>query len=198
MIGNLAAIDFPAATVLPPDNRARVLGVDYERGAPEGALDVRVRDRTYLSRVVSGAFEVSSDGSTWTEVLNVPGASRNFTFSFDALMRPVVAYQLGDDATAPAERDTYLYWYDNTIPGFTTLALPAAVSPFLHYDFSVDSASGVGEVLLFYIRGTTVYYRKQNDRFTIEHTFGALPAGKTRLTGVGLGTNWRLHVRCGR
>lgn len=198
MIGNLAAIDLAPSRMLSPDDRARVLGVDYERGAPEGAPDIRIRDRTYLSRVVAGAFEVSSDGTTWTEVLNVPGASKNFTFSFDALMRPVVAYQLGDDATSPAARDVYLYWYDNTIPGFTTLALPVAVSPFLHYDYSVDSASGVGEVLLFYIVGSDVRYRKQNDRFTIEYTFGQLPAGKTRITGVGMGTNWRLHVRCGR
>lgn len=188
----------PVAQLVPPDNRARVLGVDADRGAPSGAADITRRTATYLSRVVGASFQVSDNGVDWVEVLNVPGASKGFTFTFDQNMRVLVAYQLGDDSTSPAQRTAYLYWYDNTIPGFTTINIGACVSPFLTFDYHVDSSLAGAEALLFYIRSGVVYYRRQADRFTIEYTFGNLPASKTRLTGVGLGTNWRLHVRCGR
>lgn len=188
----------PAASLLPPDNRARVLGVDAELGAPEGALDISKRSATYLSRVSGTAFQVSSDAVNWTTVLDVPGASKGFGFSFDANMRPMVAYQLGDDATSPAQRAIYLYWYDNTVPGFVTLTLGAGVSPFLSFDYPVNSSAQGAECLLAYIRNGTVYYRRQTDRFTIEYTVGAMPAGRTRITGFGLARNWRLQIRCGR
>lgn len=198
MISALAATAAAPARMLSPDDRVRTLGVDYERGAQEGATDLKVRDRVYTSRAQDGEFQVSSDGASWTTILNVAGASAGFSFTFDALMRPVVVYQLGDDVTAPAQRAMHLYWYDNTLPGFTTLPLGVGVSPFLHFDYSVDSGVGVGEVVLFYIRDGMVYLRRQADRFTVETAFGAMPQGRTRITGVGLGTNWRLHVRCGR
>lgn len=190
-------VQLPAA-IVPPDNRARVLGVDAEKGAPAGVEDITRRTATYLSRRVGDLFQISDDGEVWTTVHTVAGASKGFTFSFDQNMRVLVAYQLGDDTTSPAQRTGYLYWYDNTLPGFTTIDIGACVSPFLFFDFATDSSAAFAEVLLFYIRSGTVYYRRQSDRFTIEYTAAPLPAGKTRITGVGMGTNWRLHVRCGR
>lgn len=184
--------------IVTPDNRARVLGIDAERGAPAGAVDITKRNAVYLSRRVGDDFQISDDATNWITVHNVAGASTGFTFSFDANMRVAVAYQLGDDATSPAQRTGYLYWFDTTIPGFTTINIGSCVSPFLYFDFPIDSSVPHAEMLLFYIRSGTVYWRRQSDRFTVEYTAGALPAGKTRITGVGMGLNWRLQVRCGR
>lgn len=186
------------ATIVAPDNRARVLGVDAERGAPAGSMDITKRNAIYLSRVIGDAFQISDDATNWTTVHTVAGASKGFTFSFDQNMRPAVAYQLGDDATSPSQRAGFLYWFDNAIPGFTTLSLGSCVSPFLYFDFPTDAAAAFSEMLVFYVRDNVVYYRRQSDRFTIEYTAAPMPAGKTRITGVGIGTNWRLQVRCGR
>lgn len=186
------------STIVAPDNRARVLGVDAERGAPAGSVDITRRTAIYASRLVGEDFEISDDGVNWTSVHTVPGVSSGFTFSFDQNMRVAVAYQLGDETTAPAQRGGYLYWFDNAIPGFTTIALGPCVSPFLFFDFATDAAAVFAEMLLFYARDGVIHYRRQSDRFTIEYTAGPIPAGKTRITGVGMGANWRLHVRCGR
>lgn len=183
----------PKTSMLNPDNKGRVDGVDWELGAPQGASDLTVRGSVWKSRLVGNTVEVSNDLTTWVPLITIANIDpATFTFSFDLAMRGMISYRLIGSS------DIKLYWYDTTIPGNTTLTVTNAVSPFLTYDYPFDGSLLGAEVLWFYLRGTSVLFRRQSERFTVERTFSTLPSGQTKITGAGMGRNWRVHVRFGR
>lgn len=182
-----------AGGLLLPDSKSRVNGVDWELGAPQGATDITRRTRTWKSRLNGTVVEVSEDDVVWSPVLTVPNIEfSSFTFSFDLAMRPIVSYRLNSST------DYKLYWYDTTIPGYTTITVPSVTSAFLTFDYPLDGSLAGAEVVWFYTNAGRCKYRRQSDRFTVEYDFGAIPSGLTRVTGAGLGRNWRMHVRFGR
>lgn len=193
IVGRLAVANAPSSSLLPPDDRARVNGEDWELGAPAGAADLSERLSTWKARINGANVEVSNNLVDWQLLLALPGVDpASFTYSFDQNMRGMISYQL------TGSTDIKLYWYDLTIPGYTTITVANAKSPFLTFDFPFDSSVSGAGVMWYYIRGTTVYCRMQSDRFTIEYTFGTVPSGRTQITGAGMGNNWRIHLRFGR
>jgi hypothetical protein len=187
--------DAPKAPVLPPDNKGRSGGVDWERGAEQSLTDLTVRDQVWRSRVLmpSGEVQVTQDQVTWVPALTEPDIDiKTVSFSFDLNMRPFVAYKLIGGTSS------MLYWFDGTIPGYATLTVTDVESSYLVFDFPFKADADGAEVLWFYVVGDQCLYRRQSDRFTIEHTFGTVPAGRKKITGVGMSRNWRLHVRFGK
>lgn len=188
----VANADAPYGRILPPDNKGRSQGVDWERGAQQGAEDLTVRDQVWRCRVVGSQVDVSQDGVTWVPALTQSGVvPSTVSFSFDLNMRPCVAYKTGG-------ADAYLYWFDGTIPGYTTLTVADVESSYLVFDYPYKGSADGAEVLWFYMVGDVCKYRRQSDRFTVEYTFGTAPAGRRKITGVGMSSNWRLHVRFGK
>lgn len=126
----------------------------------------------------------------WLPWVTVPGLTDDFSATADNLDRPAVCWLLPDGTCN-------FMWFDQTLGRYDTLSTSGINSAMVNFDFSEDTAATWAEMLWFYTRSGVCYYRKQLDRFTIEHTFGPCPPDKPRITGLGMGRNWRLHVRFG-
>lgn len=90
----------------------------------------------------------------------------------------------------------YLYWYDSLAQQMVTTNFGAASQAFLLADdvrFEAVSTNA-NTVVFVYLRDSTVYYRDQQDRFTIEYTAAVLPAGHYILQ-VGMTSATRLEIR---
>jgi hypothetical protein len=85
-----------------------------------------------------------------------------------------------------------LYWYDTTVEAMVTTIING-VSPRVFFDDKRRTQSNVSDILLFYIRGGSIYYRQQRDRYTIERLLQTGVRGR-RLDVVGMGRNWRLQI----
>lgn len=175
--------------ILSPDGRDRVdFSVDYELGGialndPSQGLQYQVwvayvRDGTIYARPEDGGAETAITSDT-----NITEVS----LSFDQNMRPTLAYV--------ANGVTKLYWYDTQIGGPTTTTFAGAFSPFLTLDDKRESQLGTSDLLFFYLRDGSLYYRQQRDRFGVEYQLATgIPVSVDRIVRVGMGTNLRLQV----
>lgn len=92
-----------------------------------------------------------------------------------------------------AAGSAFYYWYDTTIPGYTTTALPGPVGKvFACFDDIRVPEITVADVILAYVRGQTLYYRQQRDRFGVEYNLGLAPA---TLVQMGMNSKFRLQFR---
>lgn len=164
----------------------------YERGGvaisnPSQGLDLL----DWRAEWVESTEEVrvfSLPSGTPTTLFTVSGLSE-LSLSFDQNMRPVVAYVASSQA--------FLYWYDPTIPAFTTTALATDVkSPILTLDDKrrTGTIENRNDALLFYIRGNAVYYRQQRDRYTVERKVATLSAPDAKIVRAGMSDVYRVQV----
>lgn len=143
--------------------------VDYEDGGialndpSQGLLVQRWRARIFDSGKAESRVVLDSSAVPAFDWLTVPFMTE-ISFSFDANMRPVVAYVANGQA--------YLNWYDSVPNEYVTTALDVdVITPRVSLDDKRDVASNgyqLSDVILAYIRGGNLYYRQQRDRYTIE------------------------------
>ena len=117
------------------------------------------------------------------------------TASFDQSLRPLIAWTDVNGAS-------WYYWYDSTIPGFTTSSLPAGtIRPWARLDDARIQENFGNDGVVFYITaGGQLHYRQQRDRFGIEYNLGNIPPvhptfGPAIMTGVGLNKNYRMQFQ---
>jgi hypothetical protein len=195
VIANLAAM--PGAPVQIGYSRhgwSNILARDRFAGPAEGAPGGAPRDVLYEARVAGTSADYRTPGGVWQQLVNLPAGAGTASFAMDSAGRPACAYLNGGGQLV-------LYWYDATLSQYDSVTLGAATDPYLYYDYPdgpLAPGNTAGELILVYARAGSVYCRRQVSRFTTEFLYGALPAGFTKITGVCLGTNWRLHVRLGR
>ncbi len=97
--------------------------------------------------------------------------------AFDQSAREFVAY-------ADASGNASYYWYDSTIPGYRTSAIPGTVPRvFAALDDSRPQESSSSDVILAYVRSGALYFRAQRDRFGVEYDLGPVAA---TLVQVGM------------
>lgn len=186
----LAATTAPAA-LLAPDNLGRAARkTDYELGgvglsdSSEGLEGYTWRARLSGNDVLLGRQPYDAE----TVLLTEAGISE-LSLAFDQNMRPLLAYVALGQAK--------MRWYDATIPGEATLALPAdARSPFVSLDDKrqISITGGVSDVLLFYLRANRLCYRQQRERFETERTLAWLEGAATSIGKVGMNTGYRVQV----
>lgn len=179
------------AAMLQPDDRGRIARkTDYERGGvalsdpSEGLLGYVWRARLDGNDVLVGREPYTAEAV----VLSEPGISE-LSLAFDQNMRPAIAYVALGQAK--------LRWFDATIPGETTLLLPAdARSPFVTLDDKrrVASLLNRSDVLLFYLRANRLCYRQQRERFQTERTLAWFEGAATSISKAGMSVGNRLQV----
>ena len=189
-----STIDRPAGFIY-PDTLPKTDWVDAELGTASGLGDTHVRETAYEGRASGDIAQYRKIGDvSWTNIITIAGMSPNISFTFDQLMRPIVSYQLGAGINRVA-RTAYLYWYDTTLTSFQTLSVAGVSSPLVTFDYPMDASASFSETSWWYIKGSNICYRKQSDRFTIEHIFAVKPVNMGIIATVGLGRNFRLHVQ---
>ncbi len=104
--------------------------------------------------------------------------------AFDQNMTPSIAYV--EDGLAK------FYWYDLTVGDYTTIELPDAVTPRCTLDdHVVKGSSEFNDVVLFYVRNYSVYYRKLRQRYRTEYLMGT---GVRSINKIGMGVNRRFQL----
>lgn len=114
------------------------------------------------------------------------------TFSFDQNMRQVIAYVEGGDNPG-----TKIYYFDSAAASFIVKEVPDAVSPFLSLDDKRITGTflGISDVLLFYLKGTSLHYRMQRDSYDVEYTLATdLPGRVERIVKCGLNNQYRMQI----
>jgi hypothetical protein len=190
--GDALGASFPADFLSPDDLGRPTRLTDFERGGialNDGSQGLDVQD--WRVRVVGDDVLISAFPYTSESVLITEANIRDISLAFDQNMRPTLAYMVGDAAK--------LYWYDAALPGQTTTTLAAGVfSPFLAMDdkraFATSTASN--DILLLYLRGSTLYYRQQRERYNTERTlrvFGG-PGVSIKRAGMNRGLRFQIEV----
>lgn len=111
------------------------------------------------------------------------------SLAFDQNMNPALAYM--EDGNAK------FYWYDATIPGYTTLTLPSGSrSPKCCMDDKRELENATNDMILGYMRDDKLYYREQRDRFTVEYLLKS-DLGLKDLIQVGMSSVLRLQFALG-
>ena len=175
-----------AGLYLPPDDFNTSPLVDYEIGG----IDLLDATRGLLVRNWKCWLEnydvfVQPEGGEPTLLFSGADISE-LSFAFDQNMRWSVAYiQAGV---------LNLRWFDAVVGDHVISSFGGARNPRMSMDDKRDSQLQHSDIVLAYIRGTTVYYRQQRDRFTIERTLRENIFPNTKLKNIGMSRNLRLQA----
>lgn len=92
--------------------------------------------------------------------------------------------------------ELWFYYYDPTIPAFAFQNFGAGKTPKAVLDAPLDSADS--DVVVFYIRAGSLYYRLQRDRYLVEYNTGFLTTDNDFVEDVYKTTDERVHVLLSR
>lgn len=109
------------------------------------------------------------------------------TGCFDGNMRPVVAYPLNGTIS--------LYHYDPSVPGFV-ISIVEGYSPRLTFDDarSLEINMDNADVMLFYLRNGSCWYRQSRERYQQERYWCHIPLLHDRIGRVGRTVVNRMQV----
>lgn len=178
------------ALYLAPDNDPGInLLVDYERGG------IDVNDPSEGLRVKPWQFYFDGDGIFCTAedvvpflILETTGVTE-LSGSFDQNMRPCVAYM--------KDNECHLNWWDTWTSSRQDDVFVEQRSPRLTLDDKRSSQFGNSDVIFGYMRGQSLCYRQQRDRYTIERVLRTDLPEDIRLKNIGMMSNWRLKFNLG-
>lgn len=182
---NAASTTRMPAEFLPPDDLATDPLEDFELG-PVAINDVTqgLRARRWRLFYEAATVKLQPDGGSPTSLFSLADLER-IALAFDQLGRPHVAYTAGGTA--------YLRWYDPLAAAFVTTSFGDARDLRLTLDDKRQAAAASSDIILAYLRGSSLYYRQQRDRYATERQLATgLPAYVT-LKRVGLARNNRLQ-----
>lgn len=164
---------------LAPRDLPRTPLSDHELGGTDIAdASDGLRVKVWAGEVIGNDVVLSAEDVAPTTVLTVANITE-FSFTFDQNMRVAVAYTVNDV-------DTYLYWYDATLPGYTTTQMPAgSLNPRCSIDDKRALENSTSDIILAYIREGALYFRAQRDRYAIEYLLSD-EIGANQLVQIGM------------
>ena len=163
--------------------------MDWERGGVAISDSSEGLNTTSWYAYISGddaivGFDVPSE----YVVLTSAGIS-SVSIAFDRNMRLNIAYEAGGVS--------YFRWYDALTASDVTDVLTGCRSPRLTHDDKRDISDSTADILCCYLKGDSLCYRLQRDRYDTEYVlYTALPT-TVRLRNVGMTTNNRIKFVIG-
>ncbi len=178
------------APFLTPDNVERPSAlVDYELGGialndPSQGLEVH----RWIARYdpATGDVSVAAPGVIETTVFTALGVT-SLSLAFDQNMRPFVAFVQNGRAK--------FFWFDTVLGETLITELPEdARTPQCCMDDKreMQTSQGANDVIIAYLRGTSLCYRQQRDRYEVEYILTNAAPG-TRLLRMGMNQGRRLQ-----
>ena len=174
---------------LAPDDVGRTdLLIDYELGGvglndPSEGLQVQTWEA--WSDGVS-VWAAPSPSRTPATLLLTGTAITEVSIAFDQNMHATLAYVDGGV--------TKLYWYDTIVPGMVVTSFTGASSPMICMDDKREGMNASNDILFFYLRSGSIYYRQQRDRYGVERLLGTGVPATVRISFVGMGTTGRMQI----
>lgn len=172
---------------LSPDDQLTSPLVDYEEGGialNDPSQGMQVQTWTCWWDKTDGWVYVQSTAGLPIQVIQDFTISE-IAFAFDQNMRISLAYIAGGVLKH--------YWYDSTIPGFTTSTFAGCRSPRVGLDDKRVNQLSRSDVILAYIRGEGLYYRQQRDRYLVEYSLRDGVQASLRLKNIGMSKNLRMQ-----
>lgn len=145
--------------------------------------------QTWQFRYLGGVIETGPDpDGPWTFLLGPPDivGVTEISGAFDASMDSAVAFV--------DEGVTKLWWYDSSLPGRALTTFPGCSSPRLTLDDKRETQTGTADILFFYLRADSLYYRQQRDRYGVERLLCAAPPNTLRLGRTGMSIANRVQI----
>ena len=120
--------------------------------------------RLWTARIDDTDVLISADGVAETALYSHSARLTSVSLAFNQNGDPHLTLI---DSTGAA----WLRWYDPTLPGMSTTALPADhLYPILTLDDARQFNVGNSDVILSYVRAGVLRYSMQRERFAVEHT----------------------------
>lgn len=162
--------------------------VDYELGGvalndPSQGLMFQL----WRARYVTGMVYLGPDGGTEQELFTRPNVTE-LALAFDQNMNPSVAFVQAGSA--------WLRWFDTVAGDNVFTEIPGAVNPRLTLDDKRSLEVINSDIILAYLRGGSLYYRQQRDRYEIEYLLTASPPCGG-LSKLAMNTQGRLQFAFG-
>lgn len=158
--------------------------INYSVGGPTLGDGAAISGTTWVVEYVSPELRVYKDGfpEDYSVALSLPGITF-VSLAFDQSMRWAIGFTHEDKGK--------LLWYDSLAAGYTVLEVQGAVKPFVALDVRDLVYVGVSDIIVSYMRGTSIYTRVQRERFQTERLLKA-DAGSS-LSRFGLSVVNRLQ-----
>lgn len=103
---------------------------------------------------------IRREGGATLEVLSEPDITE-IDLTFDQNMRPCIVYVSGGVSK--------MLWYDTSIEKQTTTIYPDIRNPRVSLDDKRTVNTSESNIIFSYVRGNSLYYRLQRDRYSIEY-----------------------------
>jgi hypothetical protein len=190
--GVLSIPDFPAP-YLYPDSIVPDRDLDYEHGGV--ALNDPSLGLTYQKwtlRLLIDQFDVgsvllSAENTPEMLLFALPGVT-DVSLAFDQNMNPFVAFLQSGQAR--------FWWFDTVSSSQIFSDLPVGTTaPKCCMDDKREEHTGTSDILMAYVRGDTLYYRQQRDRYEIEYALATPVVGQ--VLEIGMTTNNRVKIMVG-
>ena len=119
--------------------------------------------------------------------LNIVGVTQlGLAFNFN--MQPCVTYV--------KDSKVYLNWFDTSVQQYVTTDFGNTIkSPQISLDDRRNETSNSSDIIFAYVKGISIYYRQQRDRFNIEYYVGDITQDGTTLVQIGMGRNYRFQFK---
>lgn len=154
--------------------------IDYERGGIAlNDTSAGLNFQLWALRYKAGQVLISAETVAETVLFVQPGITE-LSLAFDQNMQPVVAYRVGDNS--------YLRWYDATIPGITTSTFLGCKNPRVSLDDNRPGRSASSDIIFAYVSNRNMYWRAQREHYSIERL---LLADVYELRQIGMMQNYR-------
>ena len=169
----------------PPDDRVTTPIVDYEMGGI-ALLDTSMglNFRPWRVRLDQYQVKLQPDGGAETVIFEGTNITE-LSLCFDQNMRYSVGYV--------QDGILKLNWFDSVANARVITVFAAAVNPKMSLDDKRAMELATSDMILAYIRGNTLYYRQQRDRFTIERSLRTNLFPGTKLKNIGMSKNMRMQ-----
>lgn len=170
---------------LPPDERVTSPLVDYESGGI-ALLDTSqgLFARNWKLMAIGVDVYLQPDGGE-PELIFQDGQITEISLTFDQNMRWAVTY-----ISAGVLK---LRWFDAQVGQHIVSTFGEAANPKIALDDKRVSQANTSDMILAYLRGTSLYYRQQRDRFAVERLLRSNLFPNTRLKNIGMNKNLRLQ-----
>lgn len=180
-----------------PDNIPVFNTTDYQLGGiglsdPSEGLQVQAWFLELSGTPASNNVVISAPNQQPLILFSAPNITQ-ISLAFDQNMKAAVAYV--------SQGNSYFWWYDATLPGYTVISLPAGVTyPRCTLDDkrAREINLGLSDIILAYINNHNLCYRQERDRFTVEYVLYpnidmAIP--NPSLIKIGMNTIERLQFQ---
>ncbi|AXI03857.1 hypothetical protein [Aquirhabdus parva] len=143
--------------------------------------------QTWTATITRTGIAVSAPNTPAIELITGQRITE-VALAFDQNMRPHIAYVQND---VPK-----LYWYNTAIGAQVTSVYLGITNPRLCLDDKRPSQSSASDVLMFYLKDRSLFFRAQRDRFGVEYPLG--PVEGNVLRRVAMNNKLRIQIEIER